>query len=92
MPTIRIDAEVLVNHLKILLKLVHPHDDRLFSVVMLAFVKFGIVNEAELADELRQSLPTIKRWVRGRNLPGQNVRPQIHKWLGNKLEEISRQQ
>ena len=83
--------QVNLEHLKILLQTVHPEHDHLFSVVMLAFITFNVVTENELADELRLSVPTIKRWVRGKNLPHRSIRPPIHKFLSDKLDNLSRQ-
>lgn len=83
--------EVAVRQLKTMLKITPPHDDQLFSVVMLAFINLEIVTQQQLADELLQALPTIDRWKRGRNLPMISIRRAVHKYLNDKLEKMSRQ-
>ena len=37
--------------------------------------------DKNLADELCVSLPTIKRWKSGKNLPANAVRKSVYEWL-----------
>jgi ribosome-binding protein aMBF1 (putative translation factor) len=43
------------------------------------------LSDAELADKLLVSRPTINRWARGRNLPRRALRRSIVNWLDEQL-------
>jgi DNA-binding transcriptional regulator YiaG len=45
------------------------------------------LSDAELADRLLVSRPTVNRWVRGRNLPRRALRRSIVNWIDGQLAQ-----
>ncbi len=66
-----------------------PITDQVFQAIIGAVLDEEIFTEVELAHILLVSKPTIKRWVRGRNLPGKIMRIGIFRWLEFELYQLT---
>ena len=55
--------------------------DEEFVNIIREEIYLSVDDSRELADELGVSLPTVVRWSKGKNLPGQSLREAIRKYL-----------
>ncbi len=87
-------AQFLLDILHIL-QISKPCNDSDFRLVIKWFTEEGIITIRELADALLVSMPTIRRWASGRNLPSNLLRQPIFELLREvttkKIEKHSRQ-
>lgn len=62
-------------------RLVMDTTDQYFYDNFLKAVEISNLSDQEIADGLKVSLPTIKRWKEGKNFPHINLRAPILNWF-----------
>lgn len=72
---------------------IDPNDDIKFQLVLKKGVELFDLSVKDIAHEFTTSIPTVERWLSGRNAPHPAIRPLIYKWLedlayGYYLEQI----
>ncbi|OGN00980.1 MAG: hypothetical protein A2651_04175 [Candidatus Yanofskybacteria bacterium RIFCSPHIGHO2_01_FULL_42_12] len=80
---------IVVALLGVLLEMgVSSESDEHFQTIISGFIQAKIMSEAQLADYLLVSRPSVNRWSRGRDLPRKNVRRGIYKALLKKIDDM----
>ena len=62
-------------------------DDKTFSRIITLFLQERLLSEEELANGILVSLPSVKRWAQGTNLPRLHVRRSICEALAHMITQ-----